>query len=63
MLPEVKNVTNIVKVHNMKTNTTKEASAKVALKKEEKLTFFLQMYVHDYSNTLSNQFVRVILCE
>ena len=63
MIPGPENVTDIVKVYNQKTNQTKEASAKYVLKPNERFVYYIQMYVKDYSNLTSNQFVRMVLCE
>ena len=62
-MPGSDSVTNIVKVYNDKTNETRDADDKVKLNKNEKLVFYIQFYVKDYSNLTSNQFVRVVLCE
>lgn len=37
--------------------------AKGALKKDERYVLYLQLYVQDYSNFLSNQFVRILVCD
>ena len=37
--------------------------AKGPLKKDERYLFYMQFYVQDYSNYLSKQFVRVLICE
>ena len=50
-----------VKIHNKKTNQTREA--KGALKKDERYVLYFQLYVQDYSNMLSSQVTRVLVCE
>lgn len=55
---------NLVKIYNKKTGETRAPPAKpIALKDKEKYMFHIQLYVKDYSNALSNQFVRVFICE
>ena len=54
-------VANIVKIHNFAKNETREA--KGSLKKDEEYVFHLQFYVKDFSNALTNSFVKVVLCE
>ena len=53
---------NSVKVLNIKTGELKNATSKTTLAKgKEKFVFACELYVKDYSNLLSNQFVRVTL--
>lgn len=65
MKPDVTNkntdITSLVKIHNFKKNETREA--KGSLKKDEEYIFMIQLYTKDYSNFLSNSFVRLILSD
>ena len=52
----------MVKVLNLKTGTVKNATPKSSVQKgKEKFVFMCEMFVKDYSNLLSNQFVKVTL--
>ena len=53
------NPSQMVRIYNPKTNESREA--KGALKKDEKYMLYMQLYVQDYSNFLSNQVVRVLV--
>eukprot|EP00347_Sterkiella_histriomuscorum_P003620 403363589 len=56
------NPKQLVKILNTKTNELKDASKqKGALSKDEKYIIHMQLYCQDYSNYLSNQFVRVVV--
>jgi hypothetical protein len=54
-------IASLVKIHNFKKNETRDA--KGALKKDEEYVFLMQLYTKDYSNFLSNSFVRLLLCD
>lgn len=57
-----KDLTSSVKVLNLKTGETKPATSKTTVQKgKEKLIFMCEFFVKDFSNLLSNQFVRVQL--
>ena len=52
-------VTQLVRIHNKKTDSFREA--KGALKKDESFTFDLRFLAQDYSTSLSNQIVKVLI--
>ncbi len=52
-------VTSLVRIHNKKTDSYKEA--KGAPKKDETLTFDLRLLSQDYSTSFSNQIVKILL--
>jgi hypothetical protein len=57
-----KDLASMVKVLNLKTGTVKNATPKSSVQKgKEKFVFMCEMFVKDYSNLLSNQFVKVTL--
>lgn len=49
-------------MYNMKKNEVKDVKG-VPKKGEEEYINYMQFYAKDYSNALSNSFVRMILCD
>lgn len=58
------NPKTLVKIINTKTHEVKDAAKqKGALSKDERYVIHLQLYCQDYSNYLSNQFVKVVVAD
>ena len=64
-MPGVDNIKNCIKIFNEKKSESKDipAGKDPKLGQGEKLVYHIQLYVRDYSNMLSNQFVRIFISE
>jgi hypothetical protein len=56
------NAEKSVKIYNTKKNEFKDAKGTLKKGEEEYITY-MQFYVKDFSNYLSNSFAKVILCD